>query len=172
MVISATSASHLVLRREEMKKRKKKLLVCDLALPRDVDPEIGKMEGVRLYTLDHYQKILKEGDRRVEEAQERLEPRAEELSREMMDHIHHMYRDELKAAVTTPVYHKMEETEAMIDQMDDLTDSQKKRIKKRIKSGFKALVKNSLNCADHLSEDEEKEALSVIQLLSQKEWEE
>jgi glutamyl-tRNA reductase len=52
LVMCSTSAPHLVLKSDRIKKRKKPLLVIDLAMPRDVDPAVAAIAGVKLLNLD------------------------------------------------------------------------------------------------------------------------
>ncbi len=64
VVISATSAPHTVISRadveEVMKKRKKKLLIIDIALPRDVEESVGELDGVELLTIDDLRRVSEE----------------------------------------------------------------------------------------------------------------
>lgn len=52
VVISATSAPHTIIRREDMAQGKTKKLFFDLAFPRDIDPEIALLPGIKLYNLE------------------------------------------------------------------------------------------------------------------------
>jgi glutamyl-tRNA reductase len=55
LIISATSAPHYVLAAEDvpaMPERAVPLLILDLAVPRDIDPEIGALPGMHLLDLD------------------------------------------------------------------------------------------------------------------------
>jgi glutamyl-tRNA reductase len=56
LIISATAAPHTVLSTatvaQALKGRQKPLFILDLAIPCDVEPEIGHLPGVSLYTLD------------------------------------------------------------------------------------------------------------------------
>lgn len=66
VIISSTSAPHFVIKPEliqsVMRKRKwDPLLIIDIAVPRDVDPEVNKIEGVYLYDIDNLQAIADEG---------------------------------------------------------------------------------------------------------------
>jgi glutamyl-tRNA reductase len=76
IVISSTSAPHYVLDRTKleplMKLRKNRaLLLIDIAVPRDIEPEVNFMEGVYLYNIDDLQAI----------AAEYLRQRKEEIAR-------------------------------------------------------------------------------------------
>ncbi|MFZ5969793.1 MAG: glutamyl-tRNA reductase [Bacillota bacterium] len=74
IVITSTSAPHFVLRKDELEKyidRKKPLCIIDIALPRDVEPEIGQIEGVSLYELDTLKKVSEENmESRLEAAKD------------------------------------------------------------------------------------------------------
>ncbi|MBE0479268.1 glutamyl-tRNA reductase, partial [Candidatus Aerophobetes bacterium] len=58
IVISSTSAPHLLIKKGDillaMEKRKSKaLFLIDLAIPRDIEPDIKDIPGVFLYNIDH-----------------------------------------------------------------------------------------------------------------------
>jgi glutamyl-tRNA reductase len=57
IVISSTSAPHTILHRRSLEKlmrqrEDRQLVVLDIAVPRDVDEEVGELPGVHLYNLD------------------------------------------------------------------------------------------------------------------------
>ena len=63
VVISSTGAREAILTRplfkKVMKARKwKPMVVVDIAVPRDADPEIGELDGVYLYDIDALEKIV------------------------------------------------------------------------------------------------------------------
>jgi glutamyl-tRNA reductase len=63
LVISATSAPGFILTAAEMKllaaqRAGRKLVIIDLALPRDVDPSVRRIEGMCLYDLDGLESAL------------------------------------------------------------------------------------------------------------------
>jgi len=76
-VISATGSPHTIIRKEEiaeMLRHKQRtsnqhpLLIIDLAVPRDVDPEVKHLEGVTLFCLDDLDFIIRRTvDRRKQE---------------------------------------------------------------------------------------------------------
>ncbi|MEM4702825.1 MAG: glutamyl-tRNA reductase [Archaeoglobaceae archaeon] len=61
VVISATSAPHIVITRESveeaMKERDKKLVIIDIALPRDVEDSVKFIPNVELFTIDDLREI-------------------------------------------------------------------------------------------------------------------
>ena len=76
IVISSTSAPHYVLDRAKLKplmkaRGSRPLLLVDIAVPRDIEPEVNFLENVYLYNIDDLQTI----------AQGYLKQRQEEISR-------------------------------------------------------------------------------------------
>ncbi|MCI8506362.1 MAG: glutamyl-tRNA reductase [Lachnospiraceae bacterium] len=66
LVVSATVSPHYTLtkgRAEEYLGREEKVLI-DLAIPRDIEPELGNMPGIRLFDMDSFDTIKSEGDQR------------------------------------------------------------------------------------------------------------
>lgn len=60
IVISSTAAPHYVIRPENVRegikaRRGNPIFLIDIAVPRDIDPEIGKMDNVYLYNIDDLQ---------------------------------------------------------------------------------------------------------------------
>lgn len=76
IVISSTSAPHYVLDRVKLEplmklRRNRPLLLVDIAVPRDIDPDVNFMENVFLYNIDDLQAI----------ADDYLKQRKEEVAR-------------------------------------------------------------------------------------------
>jgi glutamyl-tRNA reductase len=62
IVISSTGAPHPIFRREHgrvflQQRRNRPMFFIDIAVPRDVDPEMGKLEGIFVYDIDDLQQV-------------------------------------------------------------------------------------------------------------------
>jgi glutamyl-tRNA reductase len=62
IVISSTGAPHPIFRREHgqaflHQRRNRPMFFIDIAVPRDVDPEMGKLEGIFVYDIDDLQQV-------------------------------------------------------------------------------------------------------------------
>lgn len=77
IVISATAAPHLIIKKEHFK-ASHLVYMFDLAVPRDIDPEISLLKNVRLFNIEDIEKrilvnklnrnkIMKEAERIIEE---------------------------------------------------------------------------------------------------------
>ncbi len=64
VVISSTNAPHYVIKKDDlarvMETRKRPILLIDIALPRDIEPEVISLFNVHLYNLDDLQRVVDE----------------------------------------------------------------------------------------------------------------
>jgi glutamyl-tRNA reductase len=73
VVITSTGSCEPLIRPQEMKvvlkrRRFRPIFIIDIAIPRDVDPEVNEIDGVYLYNIDDLQSVVEEnlGERREE----------------------------------------------------------------------------------------------------------
>ncbi len=89
IVITSTASQTYILQKEQMneimKKRKlKPIFIIDIAVPRDVDPDVEKVENVYLYNIDDLEAVVEENKRkRQKEAQKAEAILKEEVSKFM-----------------------------------------------------------------------------------------
>ena len=67
LVITATASPHVILKLEHMPTIDHKICMMDIALPRDIDPAIKKMNNIELYDIDDLKKIHEENDNKRNE---------------------------------------------------------------------------------------------------------
>lgn len=67
IVISATASPHTILKKENMPQLSNKLIMMDIALPRDIDKNLNELENIELYDIDNFKKISEENDKRRRE---------------------------------------------------------------------------------------------------------
>ena len=117
IVISSTAAPHYVLHPEHIKgamQRRKgtPMFLIDIAVPRDINPEVGKIENVYLYNIDDLQGVVsqnvEERTREVEKCRAMVEEEVEEFMAWMEEmkivpaiarlrhHFHHVGKEELE----------------------------------------------------------------------------
>jgi glutamyl-tRNA reductase len=83
IVVSSTSSPHPIVGHEELElvtsqREGRPLLLIDIAVPRDIEPRCGELEGVTLYDIDDLQAVVARNlDTRASEV-----PRAEEIVEE------------------------------------------------------------------------------------------
>ncbi len=94
IVISSTSAPHYVLDRKKLAplmalRQNRPLLLIDIAVPRDIEPEVNFLENVYLYNIDDLQAI----------ADDYLEQRKEEIAR-----CEQIIREKAKGVLAPPTH--------------------------------------------------------------------
>ena len=82
ILISATSASHLIIK-QDMFPKNKKMFIIDLAVPRDIDENIGSLKDVKLYNIEMLERLVEQNiDKReneIENAEHIVNQEAERL---------------------------------------------------------------------------------------------
>jgi glutamyl-tRNA reductase len=73
IVITSTGAPHTIFRKEHGEKflsrrRNRPMFFIDIAVPRDIDPEMNKLDGIFVYDIDDLQQVVSShvADRRIE----------------------------------------------------------------------------------------------------------
>jgi glutamyl-tRNA reductase len=87
IVLSSTSSPHPIVGREELElvmgeRERRPLLLIDIAVPRDIGPGCGELQGVTLYDIDDLQAVVARNlNTRAEEAPRALEIVEQEIHR-------------------------------------------------------------------------------------------
>src|SRR5690606_26756642 len=78
IVISSTGAPHTVLdvemvRQAMCRRRQRPLFLIDIAVPRDIDPQVNSLDNVYLYDIDDLQTVVERNLAKREQEIERVE---------------------------------------------------------------------------------------------------
>jgi glutamyl-tRNA reductase len=136
IVISATNAPHYTVNYDKFKKiyDGRKICMVDIALPRDIDPRIGQIEGVSLYTIDDLKKTAEENKK------ERLLliPVIEKMVKEEVDKFEKWYKTlEIEPYIkevsryANEVYNT--EFQRIVNKLTDVSEKDKENIKIALK---------------------------------------
>ncbi len=104
VIITATASPHILIDKQYLEEAlirgwqtvRHKLLLIDLALPRDVDPQVKEMEGVDLFGLENLDAIIK---RNTENKSREAEKAREIINREARKHWNELIERELEPAL-------------------------------------------------------------------------
>jgi glutamyl-tRNA reductase len=157
ILISSTAASNIVLSKETavriQKKRKgSPLFLMDIAVPRDIDPDISTLNNVFLYDIDDLQHVV---DKNLESRKIAAEKIEILLEKEIVQ-----FKEWVKTLGVVPVIsalrHKalsiQEETMKSIERkIPDLTEREKKVLRKHTKSIINQLLKEPVTQAKELA---------------------
>ena len=162
VVITATGAPHTVIQDEDIIELKDKLHILDLALPRDVDWNIGKRENVVLYHNDDLQKLSSENL-----------ARREELSKMAIDIINtdvEKYISWIQSIDVDPMIKSLNQRCSQIktDTMDyinrkvDLNKRDKKIVDKMVMSALKQFIREPIKVLKDVDQDNSEEYIEVM----------
>ena len=106
ILISSTASPDPVISREAMEKavkarKRKPMFACDIAVPRDIHPDVAKLDDVYLYTVDDLDKVVLEG-------QDSREAAVTDANRILDDEIHR-YLTVQRARQTVPTINALRE---------------------------------------------------------------
>lgn len=61
IILACTNAPHYIIKPEYFEAEKsKEFIICDMTLPRNIDPQVAQMDFIKLIDLDYLQKTIKE----------------------------------------------------------------------------------------------------------------
>lgn len=149
LVITATAATERVLGAERVRKAlsvrpERRLVIIDLAVPRDVDPEVGELPGVTLYNLDDVQRFAEKNlDLRTQEVR-----KVEDLLAEEVDRFQQWWEQQevvptIAALRTQAEAIRQDEVRRTLARLD-LTDTERARIEAMSKAIVKKLLHRPL----------------------------
>ncbi|MDO9574336.1 MAG: glutamyl-tRNA reductase, partial [Candidatus Contubernalis sp.] len=147
IVISSTSAPHFILNREKMVKvmeqrGHKKIFLIDIAVPRDIDPEVREIPGVHLYNMDDLQSVL---ENNMEERKLAAKQAEKIISQETVD-----FQNWLKTRRVVPLITalraraediRMEQLESALEKLKGLSDKEKKTVERLSKNIMNDLLR-------------------------------
>jgi glutamyl-tRNA reductase len=131
IVITSTGASHFILSpgnvAEAMLARPNRpLTIIDIAVPRDVDPEVARIPGVHLVDIDALKHVVEDN---LEHRREAI-PLVEDIISEHAERFHQWYQSRVAVPIISSLTKKAEairdgEVERLFSRCTDLTDRER-----------------------------------------------
>jgi len=72
ILITATGSPHTIIKHENLYELSKKLVILDLAVPRDVDSDIDQLENCTLFNIDHLKEISENNQKKRENISDKM----------------------------------------------------------------------------------------------------
>ncbi|GIO21772.1 glutamyl-tRNA reductase [Oceanobacillus sp. J11TS1] len=169
ILISSTGSESIILSKEDIEKVQKErgqkaLFLVDIAVPRDIEPEIADVDNVSLYDIDHLQHI-------VDDNLESRKAAAEQIELLLEEEIVH-FKEWMKTLGVIPVISALRQKALSIQsetmnsierKIPNLTAREKKVLNKHTKSIINQLLKDPITQAKELAGTEQaKEYLQLF----------
>ena len=140
VVISATASPHIILKADKIKNREKGLMIIDLALPRDIEPQVGNLPLVELLTIDHFNEIMDESMAYRLEIAKQIAYEIDSEIDGLLAWITHAKVDNMVKELHQSSLHLAEETIENLLENLDLSEKEEKYLTKIIYSKFRKMV--------------------------------
>lgn len=144
IVISATASPHTVLKKAEMPKTSNKLIMMDIALPRDIDKNLNELENIEVYDIDDLKKISQANDKKRRELACIGELIIDEKIEEFNEWLDTIKIDPTIQSLNDKCSDIREDTLDYIYRKLDLNCREKKIIDKMLTSALKRLVREPI----------------------------
>lgn len=144
IVISATASPHTVLKKAEMPETSNKLIMMDIALPRDIDKNLNEFENIEVYDIDDLKKISEANDKKRRELASIGELIIDEKIEEFNEWLDTIKIDPTIQSLNDKCSDIREDTLDYIYRKLDLNCREKKIIDKMLTSALKRLVREPI----------------------------
>ncbi|MFZ7120698.1 MAG: glutamyl-tRNA reductase [Eubacteriaceae bacterium] len=144
ILITTTASPHIIIKKSEIPRLNKELFILDLALPRDVEREIGDIENIKLYDIDDLKSVIESNIRYRETLRQPIMQYMEICIKEF-----HLWKSSIKIDPTIKVLNdRCEEikndTLEFIFKKTDLHDRDKEIIEKMMNSALKKSIRQPI----------------------------
>lgn len=169
ILISSTASKNFVITNELVqsmihKRKGRPLFLIDIAVPRDLDPDLGNIEGVFLYNIDDLQSIVAENLEGREKLTKEIVPMIADGIHEFELWIHTLGVVPLITALRAKALAIQSRTmESIENKLPDLTEREKKVLRKHTKSIVNQLLRDPiLGIKEMAAEDKADEAMDTF----------
>lgn len=158
ILMTATSSPHTVIKKSEIKTTKPSLYMMDLALPRDIDPKVKELEGVKLYDIDDLTKISMENEQKRQELAKTAMLMIDEKIEEFINWSASIKVDPVIKSLNKRCQEIEEDTLNYIYRKLDLGNREKKILEKMLSSALSRVIREPILKLKSIDEDKKREA--------------
>lgn len=144
IVITATSAPHIIFTKKDMPDIKKELYIMDLALPRDVEEKVEEIKNIHLYDIDDLKKTSEENLIRREELAEEALGIIKEDVEEFIEWLEKVKVDPVIKSLNDRCSEIQQDTLDYINRKLDLDCREQKIIEKMLGSALKRVIREPI----------------------------
>ncbi|RNA70235.1 glutamyl-tRNA reductase [Alteribacter keqinensis] len=169
ILITSTGSTDYVLSKEMMtamvkKRNGRPLFLVDIAVPRDIDPRVGELENVYLYDIDDLQGIVAANLEVRQKEAEKIELMIEEGLIAFSYWLDQLGVVPIISALRTKALAVQADTmESLERKLTDLTEREKKVIRKHMKSIINQILRDPITVVKELPEEESaEESLALV----------
>lgn len=144
IVISATSSPHTIIKYDKISKIQKEIFMMDIALPRDIDPKIKKLDNIKVYDIDDLKYIH---DKNIEKRKELAQIGYNMITKKVTEFIKWLDSSNIDPVIESlndKYLEIRENTLSYIYKKTTLSNKDKKIIDKMLTSALKRLIREPI----------------------------
>lgn len=169
IVISATASPHYLIKKEHVKKRQKPLICLDLAVPRDIDPQLVENEKIKIFDTDSLQQIASQNY----QIRQDLVEQANQYILESLQ-AYDQWKSSIGVDETIASLHKrcdeiVQMTFDVLERKLELTEREKYILHKTLHTSMYRLMKEPLKTLKHLDDTQQEAYKQMLHHLFQME---
>lgn len=150
IVISSTGASQYIITKSMMetveKKRKgKPIFLVDIAVPRDIDPEVHELEGIFLYDIDDLEDVVKENMKERQKVAQTILKLIDEAQAEFQEWLNTLGVIPLISSLREKALNIQADVMKSLERkLPELSERERKLIRKHMKSIINQMLKDPI----------------------------
>jgi glutamyl-tRNA reductase len=155
VVISATASAHSVIRMKDMPALHSPVAFMDLAVPQDIEPEIGTLPGVSLFNIDSLMRISEENENRRRLLAAEAQVLLEQDLQEFIEWMHSVKADPAIMSLNTLRKQVEEDTFDYLTRKLEMDPRDRRLMEKMISSALKRMIREPIMMLKSLKDEEE-----------------
>lgn len=144
IVVSATASPHIIIKKDDMPKVHRDICMMDIALPRDIDPNINDIDNISVYDIDNLKDIQGENGQKRKELACLGHEIIQDKIKEFIEWSESIEIDPTIESLNDKCLEIREDTLDYIYRKIDLNNREKKIIDKMVTSALKRLIREPI----------------------------
>ncbi|MDO5713021.1 MAG: glutamyl-tRNA reductase [Tissierellia bacterium] len=165
LLISATSSPHTIIKKKNIKNRKKPLYIMDLSLPRDVDRDVKDLKLVSLYDIDDLESLAQENLEEKKRILDGFKPMVEDKISELKTWAAESKIDPIMKSLNQRCDDIADDTLNYIFRKTNMTHAEKMKVEKIVRSALKKVLREPILSLKDVENTDKKDA--AIELLEE-----
>lgn len=166
LLITATGSPHTIIKYEAIEELSNKLVILDLAMPRDIDPKINNLSNCTLYNIDHLKEISERNQRKREKISKKMLEVIDSSVAEFFDWKKTIKADQVIGDLNIQVNQIKKDTIEVIKNKSNLSIKDQSLIDQMVSSALKRMIRKPiLNLKSTTCEKELEEYIHTMKKL-------
>ena len=144
ILITATGSPHTIIKYESIENLSNKLVILDLAMPRDIDPNINNLANCTLYNIDHLKEISERNQKKRESISKKMLEVIDSSVDEFFDWKKTIKADQFIGNLNIQVNQIKNDTVEVINNKSNLSIKDQSLVEQMVASALKRMIRKPI----------------------------